>query len=445
MKKGICKLILFCALLVLTGLIPERQTNAAEEYTYYITFNQIYQYEITKEQFESIRGNWNSLTPEGVLEIARQIVPEDQIPSHLTNIGIRAVPKNSSEGELPAYPSDKTENLVPDNGFVVSQGVLLRYEGKEEVVTIPDTVTSIYQGAFMQNAAVKKVIIPSSVKNISNAAFYQCPNLQFIVCAGKAASVGEYMVYQCESIVNMVAPKSSKEYAYAKGHDIPVVTSEKTVLEAKTLHLLKGDKQTVKLYNALGTIRWKSSAPAVVSVDARGKLLAKRAGKAKITAQFGGKKYTLTVQVQTKSEDKRVDQVIKTVIKKGMSAREKVKAVHNWLIRNVKYDYHNYLRGTVPHVSHTSKGALVRGLAVCDGYSKAFMKIMKKLKIPCKMIAGVSEGGGHAWNLVKVGGKWLHVDVTFDDPIVNGKNTNTRPRYTYFLKTDAQMRKDHAW
>ena len=154
-------------------------------------------------------------------------------------------------------------------------------------------------------------------------------------------------------------------------------------------------------------------------------------GKAKITARFGKKKYTLTVQVQTKSEDKRVDQVIKTVIKKGMSTRDKVKAVHNWLIRNVKYDYDNYLRGTVPKVSHTSKGALVRGLAVCDGYSKAFMKIMRKLKIPCRMLAGVSEGGGHAWNLVKVGGKWLHVDVTFDDPIVNGKNTNTRPRYTY--------------
>ncbi len=445
MEKGICKVILLCALLVQAGMFPKQQIKAAEEYLYYLTFNQIYQYEITKEQFESIRGNWDSLTPEGVLEIARQIVPEEQIPSPLTNIGIRAVPKNSSEGELPVYPSDKTEDLVPDNGFVISQGVLLHYQGTEEVVTIPDTVTTIYQGAFMQNAAVKKVIIPSSVKNISNASFYQCPNLQIIVCAGKAVSVGKYMIYQCESLVNMVAPKKSKEYAYAKGQEIPVVTSEKTALEAKTLHLLRGDRQTVKLYNALGTIRWKSSVPAVVSVDSKGKLLAKKTGKAKITAQFGGKKYTLTVQVQIKSEEKRIDQVIKTVIKKGMSTREKVKAVHNWLIRNVKYDYDNYLSGTVPKVSHTSKGALVRGMAVCDGYSKAFMKIMKKLKIPCKMITGVSEGGGHAWNLVKIKRKWLHVDVTFDDPIVNEKNTNTRPRYTYFLKTDTQMRKDHAW
>ena len=445
MKKWISKILLLCVVLVLAGGIPERQTKAAEEYTYYLTFNQIYQYEITKEQFQRLRGNWDSLTPEEVLEVAGKIVPQEKIPSSVTNIGIRAVPKSSAEGEIPVYPSEKEEDFVTDNDFIISQGVLLQYQGSEETVIIPDTVTTIYQGAFMHNAAVKKVIIPSGVKKISNASFFQCPNLQFIVCAGKAESVGNYMVYQCGSLVNMVAPKRSKEYAYAKEHDIPVVTSEKPALEAKTLPLLKGDKKTVRLYNAMGTILWKSSAPAVISVDGKGKLLAKKAGKAKITAQFGTKKYTLTVQVQTKAEVKRVDQVIKTVIKRGMTAREKVKAVHNWLIRNVRYDYDNYLRGTVPKVSHTSKGALVRGMAVCDGYSKAFMRIMKKLKIPCKMIAGVSEGGGHAWNLVKIEGKWLHVDVTFDDPIVNEKNTNTRPRYTYFLKTDAQMRKDHAW
>lgn len=445
MKKWISNVFLLGMLFVFATIIPERQTNAAEEYTYYLTINQVYQYEITKEQFESIRGSWDSLTAEGVLEIARQIVPPEQIPSRVTNIGIRAVPKNSAEGTLPVYPFDSEEDSAADNDFVISQGILLRYKGSEEVVTIPENVTSIYQGAFMQNAAVKKVVIPKTVKSIANASFYQCPNLKIIVCAGKAGSVGSYMVYQCNALVNMVAPKGSKEYAYAKEHEIPVTVSEKTALEAKKLHLLKGDKYTVKLYNALESVRWSSSAPSIVSVDAKGKLQAKRVGKAKITARFGGKKHTLTVQVQTKSEDKRVDQVIKTVIKKGMSTREKVKAVHNWLIRNVKYDYDNYLRGTVPKVSHTSKGALVRGLAVCDGYSKAFMKIMRKLKIPCRMLAGVSEGGGHAWNLVKVGGKWLHVDVTFDDPIVNGKNTNTRPRYTYFLKTNAQMRKDHAW
>lgn len=113
-------------LFVFATIIPERQTNAAEEYTYYLTINQVYQYEITKEQFESIRGSWDSLTAEGVLEIARQIVPPEQIPSRVTNIGIRAVPKNSAEGTLPVYPFDSEEDSAADNDFVISQGILLR-------------------------------------------------------------------------------------------------------------------------------------------------------------------------------------------------------------------------------------------------------------------------------------------------------------------------------
>ena len=214
MKKWISNAFLLGMLFVFATIIPERQTNAAEEYTYYLTINQVYQYEITKEQFESIRGSWDSLTAEGVLEIARQIVPPEQIPSRVTNIGIRAVPKNSAEGTLPVYPFDSEEDSAADNDFVISQGILLRYKGSEEVVTIPENVTSIYQGAFMQNTAVKKVIIPKTVKSIANASFYQCPNLKIIVCAGKAGSVGSYMMYQCNALVNMVAPKGSKEYAY---------------------------------------------------------------------------------------------------------------------------------------------------------------------------------------------------------------------------------------
>ena len=131
MKKWISNVFLLGMLFVFATIIPERQTNAAEEYTYYLTINQVYQYEITKEQFESIRGSWDSLTAEGVLEIARQIVPPEQIPSRVTNIGIRAVPKNSAEGTLPVYPFDSEEDFAADNDFVISQGILLRYKGND--------------------------------------------------------------------------------------------------------------------------------------------------------------------------------------------------------------------------------------------------------------------------------------------------------------------------
>lgn len=43
-----------------------------------------------------------------------------------------------------------------------------------------------------------------------------------------------------------------------------------------------------------------------------------------------------------------------------MTNYQKVQAVHNWMIRNVKYDYYSLKRGYVPSVSHTAKGALLK-------------------------------------------------------------------------------------
>jgi len=137
------------------------------------------------------------------------------------------------------------------------------------------------------------------------------------------------------------------------------------------------------------------------------------------------------------------NQIIKSVIKKDMTNYQKVQAVHNWMIRNVKYDYYSLKRGYVPSVSHTAKGALLKKVAVCDGYSRAFQMVMRKLKIPCRFVTGSSGSVGHAWNMVKLSGKWYHIDVTFDDPIINGTNTNKKPYYTYFLKSSSVMKKTH--
>ena len=47
--------------------------------------------------------------------------------------------------------------------------------------------------------------------------------------------------------------------------------------------------------------------------------------------------------------------------------------------------------------------------------------------------------------MVKLGKNWYHVDVTWDDPIVSGSNSNTNIYYTYFLKSTKYMKKDHSF
>ena len=94
--------------------------------------------------------------------------------------------------------------------------------------------------------------------------------------------------------------------------------------------------------------------------------------------------------------------------------------------------YYSLKRGYVPSVSHK---ALLKKVAVCDGYSHAFQMVMRKLKIPCRFVTGSSGSVGHAWNMVKLSGKWYHIDVTFDRPDYQWhKNASTKNRiiHTFF-------------
>ena len=86
---------------------------------------------------------------------------------------------------------------------------------------------------------------------------------------------------------------------------------------------------------------------------------------------------------------------------------EKAREVHNYLIRNVQYDFSDN--------SYKSYGALVESRAVCQGYALAYREILLHLEIPCNVYIGTAGDGLHAWNLITVNGIGYFVDVTWDD------------------------------
>lgn len=51
----------------------------------------------------------------------------------------------------------------------------------------------------------------------------------------------------------------------------------------------------------------------------------------------------------------------------------------------------------------------------------------------------MESGYRHAWNLVKIGGSWLHLDATFDNSL---KRYGTK-RYDYYNLEDRQLFRDH--
>jgi hypothetical protein len=71
-------------------------------------------------------------------------------------------------------------------------------------------------------------------------------------------------------------------------------------LNKSTLSINVGKTYTLKLQNASGTIKWTSSDKSVVTVS-KGKIMAKKAGKANVTATYKGKSYKCAVTVKDKT------------------------------------------------------------------------------------------------------------------------------------------------
>lgn len=124
---------------------------------------------------------------------------------------------------------------------------------------------------------------------------------------------------------------------------------------------------------------------------------------------------------------------------KMLSEHEKVKQIHDFLIRSVTY------KDVDAPYSHEAPGALLYGIAVCEGISKAFKYISDRAGIKVIVAVGKSSSTdndtGHAWNIVYVDNLAYHLDVTFDYSMSKDSIT----RYDYYLLSDTQIKVDHTF
>ena len=111
------------------------------------------------------------------------------------------------------------------------------------------------------------------------------------------------------------------------------------------------------------------------------------------------------------------------------STYDKVLAIHDYIVSNTEYVKTDNAWGIY--------GTLVDGKCVCEGYSRTFQYICSLYDIEVICVSGEGYSGNkaenHMWNYVRMNdGRWYCMDVTWDDPLVNGKDSG-EVYYTYFL------------
>ncbi|MBR6955334.1 MAG: hypothetical protein IKH77_09935 [Clostridia bacterium] len=119
---------------------------------------------------------------------------------------------------------------------------------------------------------------------------------------------------------------------------------------------------------------------------------------------------------------------------------ERFLQIHDWLCSHTDY----FTDDDPENWNDRAEGALLHGQADCDGYADALFLLCRLSGLDVRYVSGEAVGGrteqdaGHMWNAVKLDGRWVMTDVTWDDQ-------EDGISYLYYCTGADRLRLDHTW
>lgn len=114
------------------------------------------------------------------------------------------------------------------------------------------------------------------------------------------------------------------------------------------------------------------------------------------------------------------DEMRTQIIASGSSDFNKAVAAHDLICKRISYESGIY--------DQSVYSALMQNKTVCAGYSEIMAMLLNSCDIPTTVVASDT----HAWNVVKLSGKYYGFDVTWDDSLGN---------YKYLAVSDLNLKK----
>jgi len=115
------------------------------------------------------------------------------------------------------------------------------------------------------------------------------------------------------------------------------------------------------------------------------------------------------------NDESEVAILAKELTKDATTDREKLDAIHTYVVNNIRYDYQKATSlptGYIPNADST----LEDGKGICYDFAAVMASMMRSVDIPTKLIKGYSSFTPvyHAWNEVLIDGEWVVVDASTD-------------------------------
>ena len=106
---------------------------------------------------------------------------------------------NDKKGKTP-------EETYEELGFIVENGVLVKYIGRDKNVTVPNGINKIGDSAFYHCNVIESVVIPSNVKSLGNEVFKDCANLKSVQISDGIKEIPYGTFYNCSKLEKVNIP-----------------------------------------------------------------------------------------------------------------------------------------------------------------------------------------------------------------------------------------------
>lgn len=113
-------------------------------------------------------------------------------------------------------PTKVGEYDIPDSVTSIDNGAFSNCS-KLTSISIPDGVTSIGDDAFLNCTKLTSISIPDSVVSLGNNVFRECRSLDSVTIGNNVTSIGDYAFYNCYTLTSISIPDSATsigDYAF---------------------------------------------------------------------------------------------------------------------------------------------------------------------------------------------------------------------------------------
>lgn len=260
-----------------------------------------------------------------------------------------------------------------------------------ETVILPETLVEIKDGAF-SSSGIGYITIPSSVTKINSQVFQGCQRLSTVTIKG-TTNISGAAFYNCKNLMNVELPLTCTltSSAFDGCTNLNYINGKKVTIVPPKNHYPQFDGELHDF----------------------------------VINQFGRSNNVGFMNIYTSAF---ASKVVSDYTNSSMNDTQKAKALHDWLCDAVDYDHET----TSDLKNHVDYSAFLYSTTVCDGYARAYYLLTKAAGIESYL---VHQAGVHAWNIIKLGDHYFHVDATWDD----GKGVGNR-KYNYFLLSDDEIK-----